>query len=202
MFGSAVYSSVKQYIDWKWWCFHIRVSIYKPKFLSYPGPAIVPFHQWLILGPCRIWTFSNAESKKISSTLFQDVICEIEIAQFCGFWSSRKNLPNFPLSVLRPFSVTGVTSHILSCIWWFRQNKPFIFWKSITLCQNMIIIWRSSFHFYLDFHPFLLRHSSFLFSKYLPSSLSDCVNQRSSRHPSQHRHTLRPIFLFGNCIVY
>ena len=101
MFGSAVYSSVKQYIDWKWWCFHIRVSIYKPKFLSDPGPAIVPFHQWLILGPCRIWTFSNAESKKISSTLFQDVICEIEIAQFCGFWSSRKNLPNFPLSVLR-----------------------------------------------------------------------------------------------------
>ena len=114
----------------------------------------------------------------------------------------KKNLLNFPLSALRPFSVTGVTSHILSCIWWFRQNKPFIFWKSITLCQNMIIKWWSSFHFYLDFHPFLLRHSSFPFTKYLLSSLSDCVNQRSSRHPSQHRHTLRPIFLFGNRIVY
>ena len=175
MFGSEVYSSVKQYIDWKWWCFHIRVSIYKPKFLSYPGPAIVPFHQWLILGPCRIWTFSNAESKKISSTLFQDVICEIEIAHFAVSGLLEKNLLNFPLSVLR---------------------------KSITLCQNMIIIWWSSFYFYLDFHPFLLRHSSFPFTKYLPSSLSDCVNQHSSRHPSQHRHTLRPIFLFGNRIVY
>ena len=122
MFGSAVYSSVKQYIDWKWWCFHIRVSIYKPKFLSDPGPAIVPFHQWLILGPCRIWTFSNAESKKISSTLFQDVICEIEIAQFCGFWSSRKNLPNFPLSVLRHRRY--ITHFILYMMIQTKQTMP------------------------------------------------------------------------------
>ena len=75
-------------------------GLHKPKFLSYPGPAIVPFHQWLILGPCRIWTFSNAESKTISSTLFQDVICEIEVAQFCGFWSYRKKPAQF--STFRP----------------------------------------------------------------------------------------------------
>ena len=64
----------------------------------------------------------------------------------------RQNIGLF--SSARPPSTTGpgVTSHIFTCIWWFRTNKPYIFWKPIntSCCQNlhkMNIIWRSSYFF-------------------------------------------------------
>ena len=51
----------------------------------------------------------------------------------CGFWCISI-LPYFPLSILLISFFTGVASHICSSIWWFIQNKPYIFWKPITGC--------------------------------------------------------------------
>ena len=50
--------------------------------------------------------------------------------QYCGFWSNR-TLLYFPLSSVRPPSVTGVTSQLSSIIWLFRLWKPYIFWMNI-----------------------------------------------------------------------